>query len=445
MAGHIDEADAEVFGDLQMRKTKVYGDAAALLFGQTVRVDSGERTNQRGLAVIDVSSGAYNDISHRVFRYILIAPLLALLTGSLVYCLLAMGGALQYLLSGTRRLKRYPSVSVLRPLAGAHDNTEANLRSLFSQCYSDFEVLLGVHEESDPAVPIARRVMADFSKVPARLIVAGVSPLPNAKVWNLRALLPEARFENVVMTDRDIRLEPGCLGTLMAELAANNVALVTCPYRAVGGARFWPRLEALGLNTDFLAGMLTQRMLNGMDFAIGCTIATRRAELEAIGGLELLQHYLAEDFMMGNLMRRAGREVVLSRSVIEHHIGNDRFLDNWKHRLRWARSTRRSRPMGYIGEIFTKPVGLALVTVAVVPALWWVLIPTLIFRGGVAWFTAFRILRDPGIRRRWFLLPVEDIASFVTWVLGFFGKRILWRGRWLVVARDGSFEKDERA
>jgi ceramide glucosyltransferase len=376
-----------------------------------------------------------------MLRYFCIAPLLALLTGSLVYCLLAIRGALLYLRSGAARLTDYPPVSVLRPMAGAEDNTEANLRSVFEQRYAgEFEVLLSVHEESDPAAAVARRVMADFPGVPARLIVAGVSPLPNAKVWSLRALLPEARFECLAMTDSDIRLEPDCLATVMSELAQTNVALVTCPYRAAAGPRFWPRIEALGLNTDFLAGMLTQRMLNGMDFAIGCTVATRRAELAAIGGLEHLQRYLAEDFMMGNLMRRAGREVVLSRSVIEHYIGNDGFVKNGKHRLRWARSTRRSRPAGYLGEIFTKPVALGLILTAAAPQFWPALVVAFALRGAVAWITAVKILRDPGIAKRWWLLPVEDIATFVTWLLGLFGKRILWRGRWLVVARDGSFE-----
>jgi ceramide glucosyltransferase len=376
-----------------------------------------------------------------MLTYLLLAPLAALLTGSLVYCVLAMRGAAMYLKSGAPRLNRWPPVSILRPLAGAEDNTEANLRSVFSQQYpGDFEILLAVHEPSDPAAPIARNVMAQFPHVPSRLIVAGVSPLPNAKVWSLRALLPEARHECLLMTDSDIRLEPDCLATVVSELAGPNVALVTCPYCAVAGPRFWPRLEALGLNTDFLAGMLTQRMLNGMDFAIGCTIATRRAELAAIGGLELLQRYLAEDFMMGNLMRRAGREVILSRSVIEHHIGNDRFLNNWKHRLRWARSTRRSRPAGYLGEIFTKPTALAVILAIAAPRLWLAVPLALLFRGAVAWLTAVRILRDPGLRTRWWLLPMEDLASFATWLLGLFGKRILWRGRWLVVARDGSFE-----
>jgi ceramide glucosyltransferase len=64
----------------------------------------------------------------------------------------------------------------------------------------------------------------------------------------------------------------------------------------------------------------------------------------------------------------------------------------------------------------------------------------LLLRAGVAWATAGRILHDPLIRRYWWLLPVEDVSGFLTWVLGFFGKTIMWRGRKLVVARDGSFE-----
>ena len=141
--------------------------------------------------------------------------------------------------------------------------------------------------------------------------------------------------------------------------------------------------------------------------------------------------------MMGNLMRRAGREVVLSRSVIEHHIGNEAFVDNWKHRLRWARSTRRSRPWGYLGEVFTKPVALALLVVLAAPRWWGLLLLALLFRAVLASLTAVKILHD---RPQWWLLPIEDFAGFATWFLGFFGKRILWRGRWLVVARDGSFK-----
>src|SRR5205807_201060 len=120
--------------------------------------------------------------------------------------------------------------TVLRPLHGAEDNTEANLRSLFAQEYPEFEVLLSVHEPSDPARPIALRVMAEFPHIPSRLVFAGVSPLPNAKVWSLRALLPLAQHEHLFMSDSDIRHTPDSLSTVIAELAQPNVALITCPY-----------------------------------------------------------------------------------------------------------------------------------------------------------------------------------------------------------------------
>ena len=441
VAGHVDEAETGVLRKLKVSETEVDGDAAALLFREAVGVDSGEGADESGLAVVDVTGGTYDNVSHvRVLKYFYIAPLLALLTGSLVYCAIALVAVWRYRQSGVRRAGFLLPVSVLRPLAGAEDNTEANLRSVFAQAYPSFEVLLSVHEATDPAVAIARRLMADFPDVPARLIVAGASPMPNAKVWSLRALMPEARHEHIVMTDSDIRLEPDCLATVISELEQRNVGLVTCPYRAAGGPRFWSRVEALGLNTDFLAGMLTQRLLNGMDFAIGCTIATRKSELEVIGGLVHLQRYLAEDFVMGSLVHERGRTVVLSRSVIEHHIGNDGFVKSWRHRLRWARSTRRSRRLGYVGEIFTKPVALSLILWACAPEMWWAVVAAVLFRAAVAWATARAVLRDPLMARFWWMLPVEDVSSFATWVMGFFGKTILWRGRKLVVARDGSFE-----
>jgi ceramide glucosyltransferase len=371
---------------------------------------------------------------------LLVAPLLALLLGSIVYCVLAAIGAARYLRSHAAPIRNPPPVSVLRPLSGAHDNTEANLRSLFEQRYPNFEILLSVHEESDAATAIARRVMADYSLIPARLVVAGASPFPNAKVWSLRALLSEAKYETIVMSDSDIRIGRDGLRTMAAELAQPGVALVTCPYRAAGGPRFWSRLEALGLNTEFLGGLLTARLLNGMDFAIGCTIATRRADLQSIGGLKNLQRFLAEDFEMGNLMRRKGKKVVLSRCIIEHHIGNDGFLRNWRHRLRWARSTRRSRRIGYLGELFTKTTALALILWLVAPGAWGIAFTAIIFRACMQWVTAIWILEDPLVSRYWWLLPLEDLASFVTWGLGFFGKTIEWRGRKLVLARDGSFE-----
>jgi ceramide glucosyltransferase len=370
----------------------------------------------------------------------IVVPLMALLLGSIVYCALAILAAARYLRSGARKPLSVPPLSVLRPLAGAEDNTEANLRSLFEQRYPEFEVLLSVHDEADPAAAIARRVMAQYPEIRSRLIVAGASPFPNAKVWSLRALLPEAKYETLVMSDSDIRIEQGGFATIASELSQTGVALVTCPYRAAGGPRFWSLVEALGLNTEFLGGLLTARMLGGVDFAIGCTTAIRRADLGGIGGLEHLQRYLAEDFMMGKLIHHQGKTVTLSRCIIEHHIGNDGFLKNWKHRLRWARSTRRSRRIGYLGELFTKTTALALLLWLAEPRAWGFVLLAVLFRAGQQWATGIWVLNDPLAKRYWWLLPVEDVASFVTWCLGFFGKTIVWRGRRLILTSDGRFE-----
>ncbi len=365
---------------------------------------------------------------------------LILLAGSCTYCLLALLGALRYRKSGAGPSADLPPVSVLRPLHGADDDTEANLLSLFEQRYPDFEILLSVHDASDPALAVARRVMLQRPDVACRLVIAGPSPLPNAKVWSLRALEPEAQHETLVMSDSDIRLQPDALETIVAELGQPGVVLVTCPYRAVPGRGFWPRLEALGLNTEFFAGLLTARLLNGMDFAIGCTIATRKADLAAIGGLEHLQQYLAEDFVMGNLMRQRGKTVLFSRSVIAHAIGGHDFASSWRHRLRWARSTRRSRPWGYFGELFTRTYALSLLLVLAAPRFWAIALGGVLLRLIVDWNIGVSTLGDPLVRRYWWLLPVEGLASFANWILGFFGKTIVWRGRRLVMARDGSFE-----
>ena len=369
----------------------------------------------------------------------LVSLLLVLLLGSIVYCILAMTGAAAWLAKRTAELPEFPPVSVLRPMAGVEDNTEPNLRSIFEQRYPAFEVLMAVHEESDPAVPVAKRVMADYPNIPAQLIIAGPSPFPNAKVWSLRALLPHAQNEIFVMSDSDILIAPEGLRTVISELSRPRVALVSCPYRAVGRG-FWSKLEAIGLNTEFIAGILTARLLSGMDFAVGCTIATRKTELEAIGGLEYLQRYLAEDFMMGRLMRQRGRKIMLSRCIIEHHIGNGGFRRSWRHRLRWARSTRRSRRVGYWGELFTKNTAIALILLAVAPGAWGFALIALVFRAGMDAMMGLWVLNDPLMARYWWLLPIEEILSFIAWVLGFFGKTLTWRGRKLVVARDGSFE-----
>ncbi|MBK5294360.1 MAG: glycosyltransferase, partial [Acidobacteriia bacterium] len=254
-------------------------------------------------------------------------------------------------------------------------------------------------------------------------------------------MMAEARYELLAMSDSDVRVSPDFLQTMAAEFQDPALGLTTCPYRAVPGKGLWSRLEAIGMNTEFLAGILVARFLEGMKFAVGPTIVARRGTLEAIGGMERVKDYLAEDFVLGQFASEAGLGVGLSSYVIEHRIGTSDFAANARHRLRWCRSTRRSRPAGYAGQLFTNPVPFVLLLFVVAPGWWPLCAVTLAARVAAAWATAGWVLRDPLCKRLWWLVLLEDVASFAFWAAGFFGNTIDWRGRKYYLRRDGRFER----
>ena len=100
-------------------------------------------------------------------------------------------------------------------------------------------------------------------------------------------------------------------------------SMATCPYRAVPGRSVWSTMEAVGLNTEFIGGVLVARMLDGMKFALGPTIAARRETLERIGGFDAVKDYLAEDFVMGKL---AGVPAAVVRGLEVRGPGSAREL-----------------------------------------------------------------------------------------------------------------------
>jgi ceramide glucosyltransferase len=363
--------------------------------------------------------------------------LLALLAGALVYSLLSVVAAVRYLSARPPALNAPEPVSILKPLAGLDLGLESNLRTFFEQDYPAFEILFAVREPSDPAAAVVAKLQREYPEIAARLLATGEPPYPNAKVHSLNQMLGAAAHDLVVMSDSDTRVTASLLRTVAAEFQDTRLGVATCPYRAVSGSSFWSRLEATGMNTDFIAGILVARMMEGMRFAVGPTIVARRRVLQALGGFDRLKDYLAEDFVMGKFAADAGHGVILSSYVIEHHIGSSGLRENAAHRLRWARSTRRSRPLGYIGQLFTMPFPLALLVCAVNPA-WWPIVPaTFLVRALAAYVVSARVLRA---RLNWLLLPIEDITAFCFWVAGFFGNTIVWRGRRYRLYSDGRFE-----
>ena len=363
--------------------------------------------------------------------------LACLLMGSLVYCVLILMAARSFLAHRGGARTTTAGISVLKPLAGVDEGLENNLCSFFEQDHPEFEILFAVREADDPAVAIVESLRRRYPSIPSQLIITGEPPYANAKVFSLDRMLAAARYGLLVMSDSDIRVERGFLSSIAVEFCNPQVALATCPYRAVAGRSIWSILEAEGMNTEFLGGLLVARMLEGVKFTVGPTVAARKAALEAIGGFNLLKDYLAEDFVMGKFAAEAGFGVILSRTIVEHRIGSETLRSNAAHRLRWSRSTRRSRPLGYAGLIFTYPLTIALALVAADPAWWPSLIVAFAFRIAAAWATSIWVLKA---RPHWLLLPVQDILSFLFWIAGFFGNTIIWRGRRYYLYPDGRFE-----
>jgi ceramide glucosyltransferase len=367
-------------------------------------------------------------------------PIALLIAGSLVYCVLTIVAAVRYRGVRPPPLRDVAPISILKPLAGIDDGLEENLRTFFEQEYPAFEILFAVRTPDDPAIAVVERLRARYGSVPSRLLVTGEPPYPNAKVYSLDRMLGAARHDLLVMSDSDVRVTPDMLAAIAAEFQDAKLGMATCPYRAVPGRSFWNTLEAVGLNTEFIGGVLVARMLDGMKFALGPTIAARRATLVGIGGFDAVKDFLAEDFVMGNLAAARGDGVILSSYVIEHHIGAQTLAANLKHRLRWNRSTRRSRPAGYVGQLFTNPLPLALLLWAVKPEWWPAAAAAILMRAAAGWATAGYVLRDRLTARLFFLVPLQDLLSFAMWLAGFFGNTILWRGRKYHLRADGRFE-----
>jgi ceramide glucosyltransferase len=369
---------------------------------------------------------------------ILTTALAVLLTGSLVYCVLIVVATRRFLSTTLPNPGNKPPISVLKPLCGQDDGLEENLRSFLTQDYPKYEVLFGVHRSDDPAVAVAENIIREFSgRISARLVITGESPIPNAKAFSLNRMVREANYDVLVMSDSDVRVTPSLLSHLAQELQDDHIGLISCPYRAVPGKSLWSRLEAIGMNTELLGGVMVARMIEGMRFALGCTVAVRRSVLEDMGGFGYLQEFLAEDFVIGQRAAELGHGVLFSSYVIEHRIGSQQMMPNLGHRMRWARSTRRSRPLGYWGQIFTYPLPLALLLCAVYPSAWPGLFLTMILRGAAALATARDIVHDPVTQRQWWLLPIQDVIGFFVWISGFVGDKIIWRNRKCTVLRDG--------
>jgi ceramide glucosyltransferase len=355
----------------------------------------------------------------------------------LVYYVLAAYSARRYFLAQRLRVDDFtPPVSILKPVRGLDRTPYENFATFCRQDYPDYEVVFAVADEDDPAIDVIRRLVARFPERSIRLLI-GVPQLgPSSKVNKLCRLTREARHDLLVISDSDIRVTPDYLRSVVAPFRDGRVGAVTCLYVGVSDGHLASELEAIGIATDFAAGVLTARQLEGMRFTLGATMATTRDRLREIGGFEALVTYCAEDFELGHRIAALGHRVELAPYVVASECAVRTLRDYVRHQLRWAISTRHSRPWGYAGIVFTHGLPWAVAATAVVPS---AAVAAGYFGAYLAlrllmvWSVARWALGDGRVARKWWLVPVRDAFAFVVWLAGLFLNRIQWRGREFVV------------
>jgi ceramide glucosyltransferase len=325
-----------------------------------------------------------------------------------------------------------PPVSILKPLKGTDPDIYESFRSHCLQDYPEYEIIFGVSDPADPAIASVEQLQREFPSRAIRLVVSQNQLGANVKVSNLEQMLQAARYQHLVVNDSDIRVERNYLRRVLLPLADEHVGMVTCLYRGVAASTFGSRLEALGISTDFCAGVLVARQLEGgLRFGLGSTLAFRRSDLERIGGFHSIVDYLADDYELGRRIAALGMQVVLSEVVVGTHLPAYDLRGFVAHQLRWARGVRDARAGGYIGLVSTYGLMWALLNLIAAhaaPWSWAVLGAIGLLRFAVALAVGKFVLQDDHLLKNLWLLPVRDLIAVAVWIASFTGHTVTWRG-----------------
>lgn len=388
-------------------------------------------------------------IAHAVALAVEVATT-ALTVAGMCYFAASMAAARVYAAQRKRRRTAHAAgVSVLKSLKGVDPGMLEAFRSHCRQDYTgEFELLFGVSSAEEPAAETVRALAGEFPERAIRLLVCPERLGANGKVSTLAQMAREARYDVLLVNDSDITVGQRYLERVMAEFGpdaaperaedgarqktGSQVGLVTALYRGRAHGTLASHMEALGIATDFQAGVLLSRMLEGgMRYGLGSTLAVRREALTKIGGFEALADYLADDYELGARVAQAGYRVALCAEVVETSVPAYGWRGFFDHQLRWLRTVRDARPAGYAGLVFTHGLAWALVNVVasgLSPLSIWLLGLAFFLRISQAMTVGAGVLSDRQVLPWLWLLPARDVVAMGLWAAGFAGNEIVWRG-----------------
>jgi ceramide glucosyltransferase len=344
--------------------------------------------------------------------------------------------------------RRFPPVSILKPVKGRDPGFSQNLASFCSQDYPVFEVLVGFSDADarDAAEALKEVTQAGLGGV--QVVVSSRNLGANRKISNLQGLADVARHPLFAISDSDMRVDRFYLRDIVREYYdGKKVGMVTSLYKISDVCSLGSALESLTVALDFIPAVVVARRLEGVTFGLGASMLVSRKGIEEIGGLGAVADYLADDYQLGNRLWKKGYTVILSRTVIETVVGHMTIRDFINHQIRWARTYRASRPKGFFGYGITYIVPYAvLLTVVSGPGAFTlsVLGAALGLRFSLAAVVSNKVIRSRAWLKWLPLLPLKDLAGFGIWIWSFVSSTVQWRGRSYRIGEDGRMVEEQR-
>lgn len=360
---------------------------------------------------------------------------LLLALGPLVYYVLTLWTSCAHF-SGAKRVAsrqsfRKDPVSILKPVRGLDREAYENFASFCLLDYPAYEILFCVNSADDPAVPVIERLCRDFPERDIRLLIGAPHLGASGKVNKLCRLVQEAKYDLLVISDSDIRVEPNYLQEVSAPFSDPAVGAVTVFFRSITGGSMGATLDAAGSAVEFAASALLARRLEGIHFTLGATMATTKKVLAQIGGFEALANHYVDDYELGKRITKLGYKIELAGTPVCMVYPRENPIQFLRHELRWSIGLRNVRPFGHAAIGLTLGLPWTIVAVLVAPSasvgLTYAL-TYLVLRYAVYLTVGVWGLQDPVVRRKWWLAPLRDAATFVVWIASFFSNKITWRG-----------------
>jgi ceramide glucosyltransferase len=329
-----------------------------------------------------------------------------------------------------------PGISILKPLCGVDDDLEANLAQFATLGYPRYEVVLGVKDTTDPAHAVAQAAVRRWPHV-MRLELQQGEPGLNPKVNQLITLSAAARHDVLVISDSNVRVEPGYLEEIAHLLADPTVGCVTHPVSGIGEQTLGSLLDNLSLGANAAAGQISAMRLANQAIVVGKSMALRREDMDALGGFMAVCNLLAEDYVIGRWVpQRLGKRVVVARAPVYNVSQRKSVKAFFQRQLRWSITQKTCLPrVAYVAQTALNPVPWALLGTLASPS--WLSLGML---GGV---TLCKVLLDVAVfsllrpePTPWRAVPavlLKDALLFVTWMNGLFRRTVDWRGNTLRV------------